>query len=91
MRPAPACRGAPPQLFDSVDILSHQRARVICATCPLVQHCIHHAISVATVHTNEPALRGPDGTWGGLLWRDGQVVDPKQAKTWRHSHHKRSA
>lgn len=85
-----ACYGRDPQLFDSVKPADHLLARAICGTCPRVQSCLRLALSVAG-ETGAHAQRGPDGTWGGLLWRDGRVIDPKRAETWRHTHHKRSA
>lgn len=80
---SPACTTADPALFDSTHPLDHLHARAICDTCPLVQPCIHRACDVARKHAHEPALRGPDGTWGGLLWRAGRVVDPRRVHTWK--------
>lgn len=90
MRPTQACYGRDPQLFDSTKHTDHQLAKAICGTCPHVQACLRLALDIAG-ETNAHAQRGPDGTWAGLLWRDGQVVDPKRPETWRHVHHKRSA
>ncbi len=86
----PPCRGMPPQMFDSLDPLDHHRARAVCSTCLWVQACLRLALDIAG-QTQARAQRGPDGTWAGLLWRDGRVVDPRRAETWRHTHHKRSA
>lgn len=61
-------------MFDSIDPLDHMRARSICAGCPMVVACIREAIAVADRYTNADQ-RGPDGTWGGLLWRAGDVLD----------------
>ncbi len=86
----PPCRRMPPQMFDSTSPLDHQRARTICAICPHVMACLRLALDIAG-ETGARAQRGPDGTWAGLLWRDGHIVDPKRAETWRQTHHKRSA
>lgn len=60
-------------LFDSVDHFDHLLARATCATCPMVRACIERAVEVAGMH-NTRSYRGPDGTWGGLLWNSGSVV-----------------
>ena len=78
---AAACRQSDPQMFDSVRLLDHMRARAVCATCPMVQACISEAVRVARKHPTNPDRRGPDGTWGGLLWRSGTVTDPRRLNT----------
>lgn len=60
-------------MFDSTKPRDHARARVICAACPLVEACLNLALSVSR-QTGERALRGPDGTWAGLLWVNGEVA-----------------
>ena len=72
MNTPPPCVGKS-ELFDSTDDFDHLRARVICAGCPFVQECILQAVEVAKVNASWAAVRGPDGTWGGLLWRNGKV------------------
>jgi hypothetical protein len=41
----------------------------------MVESCLQLALDIAGQHhagnTNE---RGPDGTWAGLLWRNGHIV-----------------
>lgn len=78
----PACTESDPRLFDSTHPLDHLHARAICDTCPLVQPCIRAALATAG-QTHVRSQRGPDGTWGGLLWRAGRVVDPYRVHTWR--------
>lgn len=68
----PPCTNRDPRLFDSTKLRDHLKARAICATCPLVQPCIARAITVAAEHA-PGARRGPDGTWGGLLWCSGSI------------------
>lgn len=78
---APACQGRDPRLFDSTAPREHLQAREVCVTCPLVRDCIRQALTIAG-ETSTHSRRGPDGTWGGLLWRSGRVVDPYRAHTW---------
>jgi hypothetical protein len=70
-----ACVGSDPRLFDSTRAFDHLLARRVCATCPMVQACIGRAIAIASQHPHNPHWRGPDGTWGGLLWHAGVIVD----------------
>lgn len=69
----PACDGADPQEFDATDIPTHLEMRAICATCPIVTPCLELALDISR-HRHAHKARGPDGTWGGVLWRDGVVV-----------------
>jgi hypothetical protein len=70
-----ACVGRDPRLFDSLGLLDHLEARKVCATCPMVTACIERAIAISNKHSYCRSRRAPDGTWGGLLWHDGKVVD----------------
>jgi hypothetical protein len=71
-----ACRRTDPRLFDSTNYRDHLEARKICAGCPSVQLCILGAVDIANeISTDLPAFRGPDGTWGGLLWINGHICD----------------
>lgn len=67
------CAEQNPALFDSRRPLEHARARAVCATCPYVQACLRLACDIARDGPNDRA-GAPDGTWGGLLWRDGRIV-----------------
>ena len=71
--PPPPCAGRS-VLFDSTDLFDHLAARRTCASCPMVRACIERALAVAAEHP-AGAERGPDGTWGGLLWRGGSLVE----------------
>lgn len=68
----PPCTRYSPALFDSTDADDHLHARAVCATCPMVAACLDRALAIAT---EQSYWRGPDGTWAGLLWRNGLVVD----------------
>lgn len=74
--PTPPCTRYSPRLFDSTDAWEHNAARTICAACPMVVGCLRLAVSIANEST-DVNRRGPDGTWGGLLWRDGRIVEPR--------------
>ena len=75
----PPCTRYEPQLFDSTRLRDHIRARAVCSTCPVVQGCIARAVAIA--EERPPGCRrGPDGTWGGLLWTCGTVRTPAAAE-----------
>lgn len=63
MTEIPPCAGQW-SLFDSVNIHAHRRARVLCATCPLLTACT--AELEATRNAAKPGY-GPRGTWAGRL------------------------
>ena len=56
-------------LYDSTDPRDHRKARRLCEACPVQAACM----SVALRTAKKPG-RSPDGTWAGVLWRDGRVV-----------------
>lgn len=68
----PPCTRYSPGLFDSTVPGDHLSARAVCAVCPMVRACLERAIGIAGEHEGESA-RGPDGTWGGLLWKCGHI------------------
>lgn len=68
----PACTQADPQLFDSTRLRDHLQARAYCSTCPVVVDCINTAVRIAGERP-PGCRRGPDGTWGGLLWVSGHI------------------
>lgn len=70
----PPCAGKS-LLFDSTDDFEHLMARALCAHCPLVRDCLMQAVTIAGEFTSRSPHRGPDGTWGGLLWRDGSICE----------------
>jgi hypothetical protein len=71
----PTCRNSDPALFDSTDLIDHLDARRLCAICPLVNQCLHLALAIASEQpASRPGHRGPDGTWAGLLWRNGAIL-----------------
>ncbi len=68
----PACRGTDPRHFDSTTIGDHLAVRRLCDHCPHAKACLATALTIAnSAHIHHGT---PDGTWGGLLWRDGQIV-----------------
>lgn len=69
-RLGPRCAGLT-DLFDSRHPHDHARARVLCASCLLARECLEEALRQARARGNGYV---PDGTWGGLLWRDGSVI-----------------
>jgi hypothetical protein len=73
-RPTPACLTADPKLFDSTSALDHLQARTICARCPIVGACLQAAITESNrLRAGSATRRGPDGTWAGLLWINGEI------------------
>ncbi|HVC25407.1 MAG TPA: WhiB family transcriptional regulator [Acidimicrobiales bacterium] len=55
-----ACRGLDPDIFYPVSDEDAEEAKAICASCPVHQLCLEHAL----VH------RERDGVWGGLTERE---------------------
>lgn len=68
--------------FDSTVWTWHLRARVLCSTCPLTRDCLDNALAQARDRSTNCAV--PNGTWGGLLWRDGQIVTSGERRTLQH-------
>lgn len=56
-------------LFDSTSTLDHLLARRMCAACPMLRGCLTLAQSIADT---EGWAGVPNGTWGGVLWRNGK-------------------
>ena len=50
------CRGADTSVFFPVSEADADRAKAICATCPVAEACLEYAIDT----------RQPDGVWGGM-------------------------
>lgn len=55
-----ACRNYPPAVFFPSDGVGVERARAICATCPVVSECLEHALEHRIDH----------GVWGGCSERE---------------------
>jgi len=55
-----ACRGADPDIFYPSSDEEAEEAKAICATCPVRQACLEHAL----------ANRERDGVWGGATERE---------------------
>jgi WhiB family redox-sensing transcriptional regulator len=55
-----ACRNYPPAVFFPSDGVGVERARAICATCPVVAECLEHALEHRIDH----------GVWGGCSERE---------------------
>jgi WhiB family transcriptional regulator, redox-sensing transcriptional regulator len=54
------CRNYPPTTFFPSDGVGVDRARKICATCPVAEACLEHALSNRIDH----------GVWGGASERE---------------------
>lgn len=65
MSTPPPCYGKS-ALFDATDPRSHEQARAICSTCPIIDAC--RANLIATQAAMMPKY-GPEGTWAGVLFR----------------------
>jgi WhiB family redox-sensing transcriptional regulator len=59
-RQSAACRGLDPSIFYPPSEEEAAEAKAICATCPVRQPCLEHAL----------ANRERDGVWGGLTERE---------------------
>lgn len=55
-----ACRNYPPAVFFPSDGVGVDRARMICATCPVITECLEHALEHRIDH----------GVWGGCSERE---------------------
>lgn len=59
-----ACASADPEIFFSADTATKNRAKLVCADCPVRQECLKHAIT-------KPERFG---IWGGLDEAERRVV-----------------
>ena len=66
-----ACRQADPELFFHPDgergakrANRERAAKAVCATCPVIEQCAKHALSV----------REPFGVWGGMSEEDRELI-----------------
>ncbi|WP_432494114.1 WhiB family transcriptional regulator [Kineococcus gypseus] len=66
----PPCRTAPADLFFAEDLEQVQRAKALCAPCPLRRACLAGALQ----------RREPAGVWGGQLFVDGVAVAYKRGR-----------
>ncbi len=55
-----ACRGIDPEMFFPVTDEDAEEAKAICATCPVREACLEHAL----------AHREREGVWGGATERE---------------------
>jgi len=55
-----ACRGIDPEVFYPATDEEAEEAKAICATCPVHQACLEHAL----------AHREREGVWGGCTERE---------------------
>jgi len=54
------CRDTPPSVFFPSDGAGVERARAICASCPVVAECLEYALTLHVDH----------GVWGGCSERE---------------------
>ena len=54
------CRGADPEIFHPHNDESAERAKELCARCPVREACLEYAL----------VAREKDGVWGGLTARE---------------------
>lgn len=64
-----ACREAEPHLFDMTDHFSARYALAYCRTCPVIKLC---ELEI------DPQRNFYDGVVGGLVYANGNVVEPKK-------------
>jgi WhiB family redox-sensing transcriptional regulator len=72
-RDGAACLGADPDLFFPQRGESAERAREICARCPVRRACLDYALRNAITH----------GIWGGLAERERRVLRTRRLRTMR--------
>jgi WhiB family redox-sensing transcriptional regulator len=72
-----ACRELPTEMFFHPDgergprrANREKNAKAVCATCPVIEACRQHALSV----------QEPYGIWGGLSEEDRQLIIERQAR-----------
>lgn len=65
-----ACTAHDPTIFFSDDMLQVQRAKQVCATCPVRRQCLDGALERAEPH----------GVWGGELFDAGRVIERKRPR-----------
>ena len=72
-----ACRELPTEMFFHPDgergprrANREKNAKAVCATCPVIEACRQHALSV----------QEPYGIWGGLSEDDRQLIIERQAR-----------
>ena len=75
--PQPACKGRDVRLFDSTNPELHLVARRYCGQCPMVRECLARALDIAARHQPGSVNCAVFGTWGGLLWKYGEIVPVK--------------
>ena len=66
-----ACRGLDPAIFYPASEEEADEAKAICATCPVQQLCLEHAL------TN----RERDGVWGGMTEKERRRIIRQRRKT----------
>jgi WhiB family redox-sensing transcriptional regulator len=66
-----ACRGLDPEIFYPASDEEAEEAKAICASCPVRQLCLEHAL----------AFRERDGVWGGLTERERRRVLRQRRKS----------
>lgn len=71
---AAACASSPPDWFFPADQRELDRARTVCAGCPVLEQCRRAARQLADELRRDQHY-GLIGVWGGELWRGGEVVD----------------
>ena len=64
------CRGHDPELWFAESPADVERAKALCAACPLTEMCLQGAL----------ARREPWGVWGGQLVQAGVVVPRKRPR-----------
>lgn len=72
----PPCYGQA-ELFDSVEVADHEEARDICAGCPVKAACADALQDAKRQYGNG----APDGTWAGVLYKNGRQVAVKVKST----------
>jgi WhiB family redox-sensing transcriptional regulator len=66
-----ACQGLDPEIFYPLDDEDAEEAKTVCATCPVGEACLEHALG----------YREKEGVWGGATERERRRIIRQRRRT----------
>ena len=66
-----ACQGLDPEIFYPLDDEDTDEAKAVCATCPVRESCLEHALG----------YREKEGVWGGATERERRRIIRQRRRT----------
>jgi hypothetical protein len=71
------CMGMDPEMFAGGGKRQREAARAVCGTCPMAARktCERIAESLQVLGKDGRIVDGATGTFGGLSWREGVIID----------------